>query len=503
MGSVLMLLPIFVAAIYHEKRLVLPFLIPAAASSTLGSLFMLLKPEGRYRASEGFTITALSWVLISVFGALPFVISGQIPSFIDAFFETVSGFTTTGASIIGKSTTSVAIDGIVQNMSRSLLFWRSFTHWIGGMGVLAFGIALFPAMKGKGQEGGSEAHILRAESPGPTYGKLVSKVRFNTRILYGIYLGLTVLERLFLVFGGMPVFDSITHAFGTAGTGGFSIYADGIMHYNNAYFEMVIAVFMVLFGVNFNVYYFMLIRKFSSAFKNEEVKWYIGIVGAATAFLMMNTMIRGVYSNFGDAFRYSFFQTASIMTTTGYATADFTFWPAMSQVVLVLLMFIGACAGSTGGGLKVSRVVILVKTAVREMKRSVKSKSIHLVRCDGEVVEHSVIMNVCGYFVVFIILIALSTIIVSLDGSSAAQIARHGAEGMKNMTEEVSTTTSFTAVVACFNNIGPSLGKVGPLGSYADFSVLSKVVLSFDMLFGRLEIFPILIALAPSTWRNR
>ena len=485
-ASMLMLLPVIVALIYKEHDKVVPFMIPAAAASLLGMCLMLFKPKGSYKASEGFTITAASWVLISVFGALPFVISGEIPRFIDAFFETVSGFTTTGASIIGKTTVAPHLDGLVDNLSRSTLFWRSFTHWIGGMGVLAFGIALFPALKSKtnGAESGSEAHILRAESPGPTYGKLVSKLRFNTRILYGMYLGLTVLEILFLAFGGMPVYDSIVHSFGTAGTGGFSIWSDGIMHYNNVYHEMVIAVFMVLFGVNFNVYYFMLIRRFSTAFKNEEVKWYLGIVGAATAALMASTMISGVYKTFGEAFRYSFFQTASIITTTGYATADFAaLWPSLAQVILVLLMFIGACAGSTGGGLKVSRLVILVKTAIREVKRTVKPKSVHVVRCDGDVVEHSVIMNVCGYFVVFVLLTAVSTIIVSFDGFT--------------------TTTTFTAVTACFNNIGPGLGDVGPLGSYAGFSVVSKIVLSIDMLLGRLEIFPLLIAIAPSAWKNR
>ncbi len=478
----LMMLPVIVALIYKEHDMLFPFLIPAVAASLAGMFFMTFKPSGRYKASEGFTITALSWLFISVLGCLPFVISGEIPRFIDAFFETVSGFTTTGASIIGKATTSLSIGGNVENMSRSILFWRSFTHWIGGMGVLAFGIALFPALNKRTEEG-SEAHILRAESPGPTYGKLVSKLRFNARILYGMYLALTLLEVAFLSFGGMPLYDSLVHSFATAGTGGFSIYANGVMHYNNVYYEMVMAVFMVLFGVNFNVYYFMLIRKFTNAFKNEEVKWYLCIVGAATGAIMVSTMVRGIYSTVGEAFRYSFFQTASIMTTTGFASADFTLWPAMSQVVLVLLMFIGACAGSTGGGLKVSRIIILVKTAIREVKRSVKPKSVYLVRCDGEAVEHSVVMNVCGYLIVYVLITAVSTIIVSFDGYS--------------------TTTSFTAVAACFNNIGPGLGDVGPLGSYAGFSVLSKAILSFDMLLGRLEIFPLLIAVAPTAWRNR
>ncbi len=484
-ASVLMLLPVIVALIYGERDKILSFLIPAAAASLMGMCLMMFKPHGRYRAGEGFTITALSWLLISVIGALPFIISREIPGFFDAFLETVSGFTTTGASIIGKTTTSAAVAGNVENMSRSILFWRSFTHWIGGMGVLSFGIALFPVLKNKNSaESGSEAHILRAESPGPTYGKLVSKLRFNARILYGIYLGLTVLEILFLKFGGMPLYDCLTHTFGTAGTGGFSIYANGIMHYNNVYYEMVISVFMLLFGVNFNCYYFMLIRRFSAAFKSEEVKWYLGIAFTATMAISVSTLIRGVYSTFGEAFRYSFFQTASIMTTTGYATADFAaLWPTFAKIILVLLMFIGACAGSTGGGLKVSRIIILVKTAIREVRRTIKPNSVYLVRCDGEAVEHRVVINVCGYFVVYMILTALSTIVVSFDG--------------------MSTTTSFTGVIACFNNIGPGLGDVGPLGSYAGFSILSKVVLSFDMLLGRLEIFPLLIALAPSAWKNK
>lgn len=478
-----MLLPVIVALIHGEKQLIIPFMLPAAAASLTGTVFMSFHPNGKYKAGEGFTITALSWILISAFGALPFVISGEIPNFIDAFFETVSGFTTTGASIIGPSTTSAIIEGNVSKISLSLLFWRSFTHWIGGMGVLAFGIALFPALKGKNDESGSEAHILRAESPGPTYGKLVAKVRFNTRILYGIYLVLTLLEVVFLLFGGMPLYDSLVHSFATAGTGGFSIFPEGVMHYNNVYYEMVMAVFMVLFGVNFNCYYFLLIKRFSSAIRSEEVKWYFGIVGTATALLIATTMINGVYNSFGEAFRHSFFQTASIITTTGFASYDFTLWPTISQVILVLLMFIGACAGSTGGGLKVSRVLILVKTAIREVKRSVKPNSVHLVRCDGEVVEHSVIMSVCGYFVVYMFFTALSTLIVSFDGFDPS--------------------TSFTAVVSCFNNIGPGLGKVGPLGSFAEFSVASKIVLSIDMLLGRLEIFPLLVAIAPSAWRNR
>ena len=471
--SVLLLLPTAVALLYREKNF-WSFLVTAAVFLAVGLLFMVRKPaKGAYRASEGFVITALSWILISLGGALPFVISREIPSFIDAFFETVSGFTTTGSTILTN----------VEAMSKGMLFWRSFTHWVGGMGVLAFGIALFPLTKNKkGRDGGgSEAHIMRAEAPGPTYGKLVSKVRFSARILYGIYFGMTVLEAVMLICGGMPVFDSIVNSFATAGTGGFGILNGSIASYNSVYAEMVIAVFMMLFGINFNVFYFILIGKFRAAFKNEEVKWYLGIIAASVVAIAVN--ITSVYNSVSEAFRYSFFQVSSVMTTTGFSTANFDLWPTFSKVILVLLMFIGACAGSTGGGLKISRVIILIKTALREVRYAINPRGVHAIRCDGETIPHEVVVNTSSYFAVYMIFQALSTLLISIDG--------------------LDFTTTVTAVVACFNNIGPGLSLVGPEGNFSMFSDFSKIILSFDMLLGRLEIFPLIIIFAPSAWKNK
>lgn len=470
-ASLLVLLPIIVACIYGEYDTIISFVIPAAIFAAGGGLMMIKKPSGIYKASEGFVITALSWFLISAVGALPFVISRQIPSYIDAFFETVSGFTTTGSSILTD----------YDHISRSMFFWRSFTHWVGGMGVLVLGIALFPKVRGKNGDAGSEAHILRAESPGPTFGKMVSQLRFNSRILYGIYLFLTVVEIVMLVFGRMPLFDSIVISFGTAGTGGFALTSAGIGGYNSLYIEMVISVFMIIFGINFNVFYFMLVGKFKAAFKHEEMHWYLGIIAISVAAITAN--VYSVYKSVGEAFRYSFFQVSSIITTTGFATADFEMWPTLSKIILVLLMFVGACAGSTGGGLKVSRVLILVKTAVRELRHSINPRAVHSIRCDGEAVEHTVITNVCAYFAVYMLLVALSTLAVSADGYDV--------------------TTSFTSVVACINNIGPGLGLVGPMGNFSMYSVFTKIILSVDMLLGRLEIFPLLIAFSPSAWKNR
>lgn len=470
-AAVLVLIPIITAVIYKDYSDIIAFVIPSAVFVLLGILMTIKKPQGTYKASEGFVITALSWVLLSVIGALPFVISGQIPAYIDAFFETVSGFTTTGSSIITD----------YDLLSNSMLFWRSFTHWVGGMGVLALGIAILPVMKGKDRKDGSEAHILKAESPGPTFGKMVSKIRFNSRILYGIYLFMTLLQIVLLVCGGMPVFDSIINSFATAGTGGFSMSAAGISGYNSVYIEMVIAVFMVLFGINFNVYYFMLIGNFKAAFKHEEMRWYLSIVAASTVAIAIN--IYSTYQNIGDALRYSFFQVSSIITTTGFATADFNLWPTLSKVILVLLMFVGACAGSTGGGLKVSRLAILIKTSFREIRHSVNPRAVHSIRFDGEVIDQSLVINTGAYFSVYMLLIAASTLLVSFNGFDI--------------------TTSFTSVVSCINNIGPALGLAGPMGNFAMYSVFSKIILSLDMLLGRLELFPILVAFSSSAWKNK
>lgn len=468
--AALALLPIAVAIWRGEENLISSFLITAGVFLTLWALSLLIKTKAEgYDARDGFAITALSWLFITLIGALPFWISREIPSYIDAFFETVSGFTTTGSSILSN----------VENLSDSMLFWRSFSHWVGGMGVLAFGIALFPVAKGQNRESGTEAHILKAESPGPTYGKFVSKLRFNTRILYLIYLAMTVVEIVLLVLGGMPFFDSLLNSLGTAGTGGFAIKNAGIAAYNE-YCRMVIAVFMVLFGVNFNFYYFMLIGKLKSAFKMEEVKWYIGIVLLSTAAITANLL--SYYDDLGESFRYAFFQVSSIITTTGYATANFDLWPAFSKVIIVLLMFIGACAGSTAGGLKVSRVIILIKSAIKELWYSVNPRAVRVVKCDGEPLDRSVVINVGSYFAIYMLITAISTLLVSIDGYD--------------------TTTTFTSVVSCFNNIGPALGLAGPYGNFGMFSVFSKIVLSLDMLLGRLEIFPLIVLFSPKLWKN-
>ena len=472
--AILALLPCIVCLCYGET-LYISFLIPAAIFALLYVIGVLIGPKkSTYDHREGFVITSFSWILISVVGALPFVISGEIPRYIDAFFETVSGFTTTGASILQD----------VEAMSRSTQFWRSFTHWVGGMGVLAFGIALFPVAKGKNNESASEAHILKAESPGPTYGKFVSKLRNNARILYVIYFVLTVSEVIFLIAGGMPLFDSIINSLGTAGTGGFGIRGESIGAYNNAYYEWVIGTFMLLFGINFNVYIFLLLGKFKAALKHEEVRCFLIMAAVSVAIITVN--IAGTtaeYQSLSHSIRDAYFQVASIITTTGFATADFNLWPTLSKTVLVILMFTGACAGSTAGGIKVSRVIILVKTAFKEIRHSINPRSVRTIRCDGEVIDRSVVTGVCSYFVIYMILFTVSVILVSFDNFD--------------------TTTTFTAVAACFNNIGPGLEVVGPMGHYYDLSVLSKIILSIDMLLGRLEIFPLLIVIHPATWKNR
>ena len=469
-------------------RIVAAFMIPAAVISlcygemesfwgfiiTLSLMLLLslttfLCPAEKktFYAREAFVLASLTWLMVSVLGALPFVLDKTISNFIDAFFETASGFTTTGASIV--------VDYGALTMGAK--YWRSFTHWLGGMGVLVFLLALEPITSGSGS--GDSIHIMRAESPGPQVSKLVPHTLSSARILYMIYIFMTLVLFALLAAGGMDIFEAVCIAFGTAGTGGFALVPSSIGGYS-PYIQWVVAVFMMLFGVNFGIYYLILQRQFKKVVRNSELWMYLGIMLAATGLIFL--YVRPIYG-VADGLRQSFFQVSSIMTSTGFATVDFNLWPQFARTLLVSLMLIGACAGSTGGGLKVSRLVILVKTAVREVRRSVKPKNVHLVMCDGEVVEHSVIMNVCGYFIVYVMFTALSTLIVSSDGFG--------------------TTTSFTSVVACFNNIGPGLGNVGPLGSYAQFSVLSKITLSVDMLLGRLEIFPIVVALAPSAWRNK
>ncbi|MCC8169249.1 MAG: TrkH family potassium uptake protein [Oscillospiraceae bacterium] len=462
-GGGVLLLPLAVSFIYGDG-------CHWAFLASMG-IFMLcgipafFKPKKTELFSrEGMIIVSLSWILFSLIGGLPFFLSGEIHSFIDCFFETVSGFTTTGSTILRD----------VEHMSKSLLFWRSFTHWIGGMGVLVFAMAIFS------QRDARTTYIMRAEMPGPKIGKLVSKWQFSIRILYGIYIALSALEFILLLFGGMSVFDSLVHTFGTAGTGGFGVRNASIGYYNSAYIDYVIGIFMVLFGVNFNVYYLLTARKFLQAAKSDELRIYLGIIAASTLLIALNIM--KMCSGFAEAFRYSFFQVASIITTTGYATADFNMWPVFSQMILVFLMFIGACAGSTGGGIKIIRVMILVKSALRELKKTISPRSVVSIKSDGKALDKEAISGVGAYFIVYMLVMFFSILIVSLDNADF--------------------TTTVTSVIATLNNIGPGLGAVGPAGNFAGFSALSKLVLSVDMLAGRLELYPILILFTSSVWKK-
>jgi len=414
-------------------------------------------------AKEGFIIVALSWVLISIFGALPFIFSGYIPSFVDALFETVSGFTTTGASILSD----------VEALPKSLLFWRSFTHWIGGMGVLVFLVALLPL------SGGNNLHLIKAESPGPSVSKLVPKVRAMAKILYGLYIFLTVLQTVLLLAGGMNLFDALTTAFGTAGTGGFGIKNTSMADYS-PYIQYVVTIFMIIFGVDFTVYYLFLNRKFKAAIRSDEVRTYLLIIFAAIILICINT--RGLFESLATTVRHAAFQVATIITTTGYATTDFDKWPEFSKFILVILMFIGACAGSTGGGFKVSRVIVLFKSLVKEIKIAAHPRSTHKLSMNDRPIAHETVRSINTFLVAYIVIFFASLLIISLDNFDF--------------------TTNFTAVAATINNIGPGLAGVGPTQNFSIYSDLSKIVLTFDMLVGRLEIFPILILFSPYTWKN-
>lgn len=459
----LLLLPCLVSLCYQEK-VGLIYLSVAALCLLLGVAMTFKKPKDTvFYLKEGCVTTALSWIFMSFFGALPFWISREIPSLTDALFETVSGFTTTGASILEN----------VEVLSYTALFWRSFTHWIGGMGVLVFLLAIISL------SGGSHINLLRAESPGPSVGKLVPKMKYTARILYLIYLGMTLLEVILLLAGKMPLFDALTTSFGTAGTGGFGIKSDSIGGYS-PYLQWVVTIFMIAFGVNFNAYYFVLFHNVKKAFHMEEVRCYLGIIAAAVGILLADTV--KVYENFSDALRHSAFQVGSIITTTGFSTADFDLWSQTSKTVLVLLMFIGACAGSTGGGIKVSRFIILVKTIFKELNSYIHPRSIKKITYDDRPIEHEVMRSTNVYFITFVLLFTASVLVVSFEGRDL--------------------TTNFTAVAATINNIGPGLELVGPSRNFAFFSPLSKYVLIFDMLAGRLELFPLLILFHPAVWKE-
>ena len=455
-------IPLVISLIYQEKSF-LSFIVSIVIAFLVGGFFVLISrnPKKVIYAKEGFLIVALSWIFASLIGCLPFIISREIPNFFDAFFETVSGFTTTGASILKD----------VEALSKGIAFWRSFTHYIGGIGVLVFVVALIPDVSGR------TIYILRAEMPGPTFGKLSPKLKDTVKILLLIYFGLTAIEIIMLLFGGMPLFDSIVHAIGTAGTGGFGIKSDSIGSYS-PYCQWVIAIFMFLFAINFNLYYLLLAKRISAFFKNSELWLYITIVLGATAAITVNLL--SVYGNVADALRHSAFQVTSLVSTTGYATADFNNWPIFSKSIIFILMFLGGCAGSTCGGLKTSRLLILFKLIRAELHKMLHPRSVVSVKVDGKVVEDNVLRSVSIYFAVYSAIIALTFLVISF--------------------EPFDIETNLTAAVSCFNNVGPGLSLIGPSGSYADYSAFSKVVLSFAMLFGRLEIFPLLLAFNPKTW---
>ena len=462
--AVLMALPCIVAVIYQERE-GWSFVITAALCLLLGFLFMWKKPENRvFYVKEGFVAVALSWIIMSVMGSLPFLITGTITNPIDAVFETVSGFTTTGSSVLSD----------VEAVSKSVLFWRSFTHWIGGMGVLVFLLSLLH-MTG----GGSHINLMKAESPGPSVSKLVPTVQSTAKILYIIYLAMTVLEVVFLLIGKMPLFDALTITFGTAGTGGFGIKNDSMAGYS-PYLQIVVTVFMILFGVNFSAYFLLLRRKVKQAFSMEEVRWYLLIILASIALITLS--VRDMYGSVGEAARHAAFQVGSIITTTGYASTDFNLWPEVPRTILVLLMFIGACAGSTGGGIKVSRLVILVKTIKKELHTFLHPRSLKKLKMDGHTLEHETVRATNVFLIAYVLIFSFSVLLVAFDGNDLI--------------------TNFTAVASALNNIGPGLELVGPMGNFGLFSNGAKLVLIFDMLAGRLEIFPLLLLFVRDTWKK-
>ncbi|MBR0536267.1 MAG: TrkH family potassium uptake protein [Clostridia bacterium] len=467
----LLLLPLITALIYGEST-VSAFIFTICLLCVVGLVLIKFKPKDKtIYARDGLVIVALGWIILSLFGALPYYISGEIPRFIDALFETVSGLTTTGASILSE----------VESMSKSLLFWRNFTNWIGGMGVLVFVMAVLPL-----SGGGGDLHLMKAEAPGPSVGKLVPKSNKTARILYLIYFALTAACAIFLLIGGLPLFDSITTAFGTAGTGGFSIYNDSFGS-ASPYCRTVIAVFMALFGINFNIYFLLLIKRFKDAFKSEELWTYIGIIIASVTVITIN--ISNQFSSIGEAFHHASFQVSSLMTSTGFSSTDFNQWPELSRTILIMMMCVGACAGSTGGGFKVSRLILLVKYAAKELRSVSHPRSVKVLKFEGRRVKDETIRGTTAYFIVYVAIFCLSLILISFDKGD--------------------TTTNITSVISLLNNMGPNMGdrivdsasgiiSGGPLTNFGPFSNLSKIVFILDMLFGRLEFFPLIVLLTPS-----
>ena len=462
--SAFLMLPALVSLIYQE-RAGIPFVITAAICLVLGIVFTHKKPSSStVYTREGFVTVALSWIVMSIFGAIPFVWNGDIPYYVDALFETVSGFTTTGSSILSD----------VESLSHASLFWRSFSHWIGGMGVFVFIMSILPLM------GGSTINLMKAESPGPSVSRLVPHIKDTAKILYGIYLAITLLEIVILCALGMPLFESLLTSFGTTGTGGFGFRNDSFASFSPA-IQNTVTTFMILSGINYTAYFYILTGKIKELFKIEEVRWYLAIIFGSVAVITWN--VRSLYPTFSETLRHAFFQVGSIITTTGYATTDFDLWPALSKTLLVTLMFIGACAGSTSGGIKVSRILILLKTIRKELSLIIHPRQVKKIRMDGHPVDHETLRSANVFLVVYFVLLLTSMLLISVD--------------------EFDFSTNFTSVVTVLNNIGPGLNLVGPTQNFSIFSPFSKFVLMFDMLAGRLELFPMMILLMPSTWKRK
>lgn len=460
--TLFLLIPLITAAVYGESCIT-AILLSMAVCLAVGGLLIFKKPHNTELYSrEGFVIVSMSWIILSLFGALPFFFSGAIPNFIDALFETVSGFTTTGASILSE----------VESMPKAMLMWRSFTHWVGGMGVLVFIMAFIPL------SGGQNIHIMKAESPGPSVSKLVPRVKTTALILYSIYFVLTFAEFVLLLFGGMSVFEALNTALATAGTGGFGIKNDSLGGYS-PYIQIVVTVFMVMFAINFSSYYFIISGKLKEAF-NKEVRVFLMIVFSAIAIITLN--VRGLFDTIGEALRHVSFTVASIISTTGFSTVDFDLWPELSKTIIVLLMLVGGCAGSTGGGIKVTRIIILVKGLAKELEVMIHPKQLKKITVDSKPIEHEIVRSVNSYMVCYVLLFMASALIISVDGHDLI--------------------TNFTAVSAAVNNIGPGLELVGPTQNFGFFSPLSKLVLIFDMLAGRLELFPMLLLFSRATWKK-
>ena len=462
--ALLMLLPLGVGLLYGES-VGDTFGLTIVLLFAVGAVLTRKRPKKQtFYAKEGFVTVSLCWIVMSLFGALPLSLSGEVGSYVDCFFEIVSGFTTTGASVVAN----------VEILSQNILFWRSFTHWIGGMGVLVFVLMVLP------MAGQSSIHLMRAESPGPIVGKFVPKLRSTAILLYGIYMLLTVILIILLMLGAMSLFDSLIFSFVTAVTCRCANYAASVGYFGSAYIDWVITIFMILFGVNFNVYYMLFFGHFLQGLKNEEMRWYLGIIAVSTAIVTLN--ISHLYDSPLTALRYAAFQVSTIITTTGYATTDFALWPVLSHVVLLLLMIAGACAGSTGGGIKTSRIIISVKSAWQELRHLIHPRTVTRVRLDGRPVEEETRSTVGSFLTLYALIVAFSVLLLSVEGYDF--------------------NTTLSAVLACFNNVGPGIGLVGPMGNYGFFTPFSKLLLSFDMLLGRLEIFPMLVLFSPSVWRK-